>query len=221
MTVELNAYLQSLFAIGSAVLPGLTATSVARPVLWATVLAGLAVLLAARLARPYRLVLAGAIFCWSLVPGQASPTYWLGLALGSPSLMSAMISLGWLIRSLRVPRQPPVGSMTLTVVGIVLGWVLLLDTLALFPVSLYALGFSPLAVALVGLVAGLIWVVQATAGSALAFLVLVVFVLSRLPTGNVWDAMLDPWLWAMLQTVCLVNAARHLRQRRSLATTRA
>ncbi len=219
--MEPNAYLQPLLATASAVLPGVTATSVAMPVLWATVLACLAALMATRLARPYRAAVAGAIFCWSLVPGQASPTYWLGLAFQSPSLMSAMISLGWLVGTLHGPRQPRVGSKALTVVGIVLGWVLLLDTLALFPVSVYAFGFSPLAVLIVSLVAGLIWAAQATVGSALAFLVLAVFVLSRLPTGNVWDALLDPWLWAMLQTVWLVNAARHLRQRRSLATTRA
>jgi hypothetical protein len=27
---------------------------------------------------------------------------------------------------------------------------------------------------------------------------LMVFVLWRLPTGNVWDAVLDPWLWVAL-----------------------
>jgi hypothetical protein len=29
------------------------------------------------------------------------------------------------------------------------------------------------------------------------------FVLLRLPTGNVWDAVLDPWLWLGLHWVLL------------------
>lgn len=217
----MDAYLNLLLSMESPVLPGRMAMLAATPWLWAIVLGGLVVLLAAGLARAHRLALAAGVILWTLTPGPVSPAYWLALAFQTPSLMSATIGLGWLAGTVRPVKYAPATLKLLTIVGVVLGWALLLDTLALFPVSLYAWGFSPLAVVIVALVAGLIWAAQATAGSALPFLLLVVFVLSRLPTGNVWDALLDPWLWASLQIGWLVNSARQWRQRRSLATTRA
>jgi hypothetical protein len=30
-----------------------------------------------------------------------------------------------------------------------------------------------------------------------------VFVSLRLPTGNLWDALLDPWLWLLLHAILL------------------
>jgi hypothetical protein len=37
---------------------------------------------------------------------------------------------------------------------------------------------------------------------------LALFVLLRLPTGNVWDALLDPWLWLLLQADWLQRRVR-------------
>jgi hypothetical protein len=37
----------------------------------------------------------------------------------------------------------------------------------------------------------------------MVFGVLAVFVLLRLPTGNLWDALLDPWLWVALHVLAL------------------
>jgi hypothetical protein len=98
---------------------------------------------------------------------------------------------------------------------VLLGWALLLDSLALLPVQLYAWGFSPAAVGLV-LLAGLVpWAIGAgkrPLGRSREWVVpvaVLVFVVLRLPTGNVWDAVLDPWLWLVLH----VFAARELRRR--------
>ena len=96
----------------------------------------------------------------------------------------------------------------LAALGIVLGWVLLLDTLAWWPLSVYAWGFSAAAVGAVALVAVLLWGISGQAVWALPLGVLVLFVLTRLPTGNVWDALLDPWLWVALQAGWLVNLVR-------------
>jgi len=52
--------------------------------------------------------------------------------------------------------------------------------------------------------------------------VLALFVLTRLPTGNVWDALLDPWLWGGLQAGWLIGAVRRRRMAsRSSPATRA
>ena len=92
--------------------------------------------------------------------------------------------------------------------GVLLGWVLLLDTLAWFPVSVYAWGFAAPAVAVAVGAAALFWLQQGTRASALPLCVLALFVLTRLPTGNLWDALLDPWLWLVLQSGWLISVLR-------------
>jgi hypothetical protein len=91
-------------------------------------------------------------------------------------------------------------------IGVLLGWALLLDSFAVLPMQLYAWGFSPVALFLVVVVALLPWVVSGQmapphlkAGYFVVPLAALVFVAWRLPTGNVWDAVLDPWLWLGLQ----------------------
>jgi thiosulfate reductase cytochrome b subunit len=79
--------------------------------------------------------------------------------------------------------------------GVALGWVLLLDTLAFWSRSVYALGFGEGALWCVAL--GLLvfaWLWNGVAMWALCA-VLLVFAVSRLPSGNLWDALLDPLLW--------------------------
>jgi hypothetical protein len=90
--------------------------------------------------------------------------------------------------------------------GIVGGWVLLLDTFAQLPWSVYPLGFGPAALAVVLAMAlapllqagamrrGTAWVVPAA---------LLLFAVFRLPSGNLWDAVLDPWLWLVLHIVAV------------------
>jgi hypothetical protein len=152
----------------------------------------------------------------TLLPNAASPAFWLGLAFQSPSLMSVVLCLNWLLGRL-APTQDAVAQRAmadskaqniLLVLGAVLGWVLLLDTLAWFPVSVYAWGFGSAAVALVLATATLLWLLSGSRASALLLAVLALFVLTRAPTGNLWDALLDPLLWFALQLGWLLSLVR-------------
>jgi hypothetical protein len=93
---------------------------------------------------------------------------------------------------------------------VALGYLLLLDTFAVLPVQLYAWGFSP--ALLLGLIALALvpWLLGGKARAAPGFspwlvpAALLLFALTRLPTGNLWDALLDPWLWLWLQVQWVV-----------------
>ena len=238
--MDINVLLNSFLSVDNPMLPSPPAMRVALYLVWAIVLGAGTLLLAGRLARPYRLGLALAVMAWTLLPGPNSPAYWLGLAFQTPSLMNAMIGLAWFSGLARrapgsgaaAPRPQVLALKILLVAGVVLGWVLLFDTLAWLPVSVYAWGFSSAAVAAVVVCATLLWVVWGAApaspaasglpGFLLLLSVLTLFVLSRLPTGNLWDALLDPWLWVALQIGLLISVARRLlAARRSPPATRA
>lgn len=238
--MDLNAFFLNLLqASGQPVLPAPGAMRLALHGAWAIVLGCGALGLAGRLTRPYRLGLAVLVMAWTLLPGPASPAYWLGLAFQTPSLMTVVMGLGWLIdRARRAPgaggvvAQP--GSVALKILaaaGVVLGWILLLDTLAWLPLSVYAWGFGSATFAAAVLFTLLPWLLwgaapgRRNASGRLAFClplsVLMLFVLTRLPTGNLWDALIDPWLWVALQLSWLISAARRWLARRPPAATRA
>ena len=220
--MTLSVLFDTLLATDNAVLPSLTGMRVALHVFWALVLGSATMLISHKLPRAYRLGLTIFVMSWTLLPGTASPAYWLGLAFQTPSLTSAVICLVWL-----VSRRPwvqtgdahlgghPIGW--LAAVGMVLGWVLLLDTLAWLPVSVYAWGFSSAAFACVAAGVTVAWVVGVRAhvgsmfGPTVVLCVLALFALTRLPTGNVWDALMDPWLWVALQAYGLFNVVRRLK----------
>jgi hypothetical protein len=136
------------------------------------------------------------------------------------------ISLAW---RKPVKRSSWSGAQTLTLkigmaLGIALGWVLLLDTLAWLPVSVYSWGFSAAACAAVTGVVVIVWAFGAGSTpwdprhNVSFFLVLgavALFVLTRLPTGNVWDALLDPWLWLALQALAIRAGLQRWRGQRA------
>jgi len=246
--MDMNAFLNLLLSSANPLLPDPAVLRWALHGVWAVVLGSGTALLAGKLARPYRIGLAGSVMVWTALPGAVSPAYWLGLAFQTPSLMSAIICLGWLWGSalpfdpsplrqvqdrpssgqarLRANGNEGIGAVfeipgtalkILSLIGVVLGWVLLLDTLALLPVSIYAWGFNSAAVAAVAVCAALLWVALGSVGSALPLLVLTLFVFSRLPTGNLWDALLDPWLWLALQAGWFTRVARCLMGARRLS----
>lgn len=232
--MAIGSYIELLLSTQSPVLPSLAATRLALPLVWAIVLGSGAVLLAARLTRPYRLGWTALVMLWTLLPGSLSPAYWLGLAFQTPSMTSALICLLYLWRTGCAPipaasplSNPPLAAHGITswlplgLTGMALGWLLLLDTFAWSPVSIYAWGFSSVAVASVALLEALFWVIwggrrPTQTGSLSAPVIvmagaLVLFVLTRLPSGNLWDALLDPWLWLALQALGLVRVVRRLR----------
>jgi hypothetical protein len=197
-------------------LPDLDVLRWARRLSWGVVLAGLGLLLLRRRwprsPRLAQLGWVGLMLVSVCLPGEWTPSFWLGLAFQSPSLTSTVL-LTWMSLMLLWPSHvhPPdaaqwQGLRWASFVAIAFGWVLLLDTFALLPLSFYIFGFSPAAVSAVALLAVLPWVLgsgRAAWGAVCALVVGVLFlhVVLRLPSGNVWDALLDPWLWIVLHVL--------------------
>ena len=192
---------------------------------WSVVLAWLGAVLAARWTRgravPLGVAMALAVSAW--LPGQASTSYWLGLAFQAPSvsavlLCAALLRVQW-VASWAGPEGAVPGvapavvagggvvnvapDTALAALGVVLGWALLLDTFALLPVPLYAWGFSPIAAVVAVLLGWAPWLLVGPGrsvgwGTGVCTVAVLLFVLLRLPSGNLWDAVLDPWLWLAL-----------------------
>jgi hypothetical protein len=129
---------------------------------------------------------------------------YLALALQTPSLVCVAWALGCWADVIQ-PRSPQATTPTpVALLGVLLGWALVVDTLNDWPAflnfQLYALGFEVVGVWLVVLVtaAVLLWQQVSPRWVLSAVAVLAVYVLLRLPTGNVWDALLDPFVWVAL-----------------------
>ncbi len=227
--MEFDAFSRMLFS-STPLLPNGTMNWLALHLGWAVVLGSVVLLVSSRLLPGYRWTLASLALLWTLLPNAASPAFWLGLAFQSPSLMSVVLCANWLLRRAALRQDTSAGHTVadswslnfLLLLGVLLGWGLLLDTLAWFPVSIYAWGFGSMALALVLTMATLLWLLSGSGTSALLLAVLAVFVLTRAPTGNLWDALLDPLLWFALQLGYLLSVARrYWRARRLRATTHA
>jgi hypothetical protein len=215
-----------IFLNAAPLLPDALTLRLAMPVTWAIVLAFLVLFWGQKMPLRRTGFVALVVAVWALVPGAASPTYWLGLAFQIPSLTTALICLGGLVALVRrglsadqkteiyqatqstqvtQATQPGGASeLVLNLMAIALGWLLLLDTLAVWPFALYQWGFSPIALGIAALLVAVFWMiaggtVRAKRQSILLMAVLALFVLLRLPTGNLFDALIDPWLWAVLQ----------------------
>ena len=153
-----------------------------------------------------------AVLLWSCWPGPLSVSYWLGLAFQAPSGLTVLLACGALWRAWRGPVVPVAASCWWALA--LLGWVLLLDTFAWWPLSLYAWGFGPQALGWVALASLLPMVLGGWRLPPAVYalpLVLLWFVALRLPTGNVWDAVLDPWLWVWAQCVALHQLWHYLK----------
>ena len=225
MTAQLSGWLAQAWATDSPALPTAGAMQVWLHLGWGVVLAWLGACLAGWLFAEHKhdvqvkWVTALALAAWAWVPGPGGAAYWLGLAFQAPSATSVLMCAALLAMRLRVTgsnratrlfydtaRSLGGTALWLAWMGALLGWALLLDSFAVLPLQLYAWGFSPAALFLVIVMALLPWAVGCSnSGSGLVapgFVVPVaalVFVVWRLPSGNVWDAILDPWAWLMLQ----------------------
>jgi len=221
----------SLFSARMPALPEADAMQLARHIIWACVLGGGGFAFARRLGSRWRLLAATVLVAWALVPGPISPVYWLSLAFQTPSLVSAALCL-WL--GLNAQRRADADGIRLnpalrralslaSLAGVLMGWVLLLDSFALWPFSVYAWGYGTTSLAAIALLAGVPCLTYANGWKITlsAELVLAVYVLTRLPSGNLWDALLDPWLWMALQLSLLLRATRWIRRRRLVPATRA
>ena len=149
-----------------------------------------------------------------VLPGQASPAWWLTLAFQYPS----GLLFGCCVLKLRQhwdgPGDAPVMTPPLAAALAVTGLVLYLDAMGLLTQGYYYAGFGPTAAPLlavlgaIGCAAALVQGhARAQAGALLTTILL--FTLLRLPTGNLWDALLDPLLWGWAVVTLAVNAVRN------------
>jgi hypothetical protein len=226
-------WMVQLLATDTPVLPSSLALQVGLQLGWSVVLAWLGLVAVARwwpgkpgarARRPW--AVAGLLALWTWLPGPVSPAYWLGLAFQVPSAVTVLLCAGLLWDQCARARKAATlldatasvaadgRILALAAMGVVLGWALLLDSFAVLPVQLYAWGFSPAAPGLALLVALLPWVLGRGLAPVRDFrawvapAALLVLVVWRLPTGNVWDALLDPWLWLALHAVVIRRVMR-------------
>jgi hypothetical protein len=230
--MTISALIPLLLATDNPVLPDPASARLAMSMGWVVVLGAACFWAGARLSPLYRWSLSLMVVLWALVPGSASPIFWLGLAFQAPSLMTVLLCLLWVYskvgrRSESVFSDLGVQALDLKIalfLGVALGWVLLIDTLALWPVSVYAWGFSAAALGGVASVTVVVWAFAAglkpraarsRVSSEVVLGVLALFVLTRWPSGNLWDALLDPWLWVALQWVAFRVGLTHWRERQA------
>lgn len=235
MSPSIPVWLGAAFSTDAPALPYAMAQQIWLHLAWSVVLASVGANLVSKWlpGRPGRLEgwqwgAALGLAVWTLVPGPYSPAYWLGLAFQAPSI-SAVLLCDALLRkrffsaqagmSMIEPANPV--ALSLALVGVLVGWALLLDTLALLPLQLYAWGFSPAAVGILWVIGLIPWLVGprgTTSNRSYVWVVPVVilaFAVWRLPSGNVWDAVLDPWLWLALHVYVWRTVRRAMRRQRA------
>ncbi|HEY0491756.1 MAG TPA: hypothetical protein VGD30_19775 [Telluria sp.] len=134
------------------------------------------------------------------LPGEASPAYWLVLAFQWPS--GVLLGFCALKLMAAMPGSPPAVSMPAPIAALIAltGAILYLDAIGLLSIGLYYWGFGPYGAPMVALCAAAACALLAVAGHArkhalVALAGLALFSILRLPTGNLWDALLDPMLW--------------------------
>ncbi|MEJ7928575.1 hypothetical protein WG922_01190 [Ramlibacter sp. AN1015] len=190
---------------------------------WGLVLAAVVVALAGRWTERLRpatvLVLTGAAAAAQWLPAPLSPAYWLGLAFQSPSaLTTALCALvlrrHWIGDAAANGTLAPAAAAALAAAG---GW-LYLDASGWTAQGIYFLGFGPTGAPLAALLIGAACIVAIVRGvavpTACAVLAAVsLFMLVRLPTGNLWDALIDPFAWVWSLVVCA--RALHARRRKT------
>lgn len=175
---------------------------------WSVALASVAIWLwprAWRLSRTGAALVFGASALLNALPNEASPAYWLGLAVQWPSGLLLGLCVVHLCRAWQGEHDRSAMTPALATLAAVAGGFLYLDAIGLISQGVYYWGFSPRSAPLLSLLLAASCAIAAIRGNArpqaLAVLgALVLFAVLRLPTGNFWDALLDPllWGWALL-----------------------
>lgn len=149
------------------------------------------------------------------LPGPASPAYWLGLVLQQPSVLAAAACAAALLQP--VPDRARGSSLAPAAPWLaLLGALLYVDTVGWTRFEWYGLGADPRIAPLAALVLGGVALAAlrrpATQRIGWALLVAAVgFSVFRLPSGNLFDALLDPLLWLACVALTLVAGWRRLR----------
>ena len=192
---------------------------------WALVAATLVVALAGvvlrtPLSRRALGMVVAACLALMLLPGEASPAFWLGLAFQYPSgvlLGCCALRLFERWHGIRRSRAMP---QALAGVLAVTGALLYADTVGWLARGFYYAGFGPAlmpALAVMAAAACALAIARGHArGPASALLgAVALFSLLRLPSGNLWDALLDPLLWGWAMSALVVAALRKTGRRAS------
>lgn len=180
---------------------------------WAIVVASMLVALWPAQKKLPRAALASVLAAAAVVmalPGEASPAWWLGLGLQYPSGMLVGLCLLGLRARWQGVEAGAFIPLSVAVTVAIAGTALYLDAIGWLSQGYYYAGFGPIGapvVALVAIVGCALALLRGRGGRQnLALLgALLLFTLLRLPTGNLWDAVLDPLLWAC----ALATLARH------------
>lgn len=189
---------------------------------WAVVLAAVVLAVTALRQPPSRrtvLATLGAFAVLMSLPGPWSPAHWIGLAFQRPSALGIAlcvlsIEARWSGRTDR-PTMPAALAAALAFAGALL----YLDASGWIARGVYPSGFGPVGAPVAGLLIGVgaaaALVMGRGTAHALALLAAVLaFALCRLPTGNLWDALIDPFLWVWAVVVLARRVPRPRRRRR-------
>ena len=184
---------------------------------WALVLACLVAAAwppAWRLSRRTLAAIVGACAVLMALPGEASPAWHLGLAFQYPSGLLLGLCLVKLHARWSGAQACHLMTAPAAAVLAVTGAILYLDAAGVLSRGYYFAGFGPDAAPAMALLlagAGLAAVLHGRARpqACALLLALLLFSLARLPSGNLWDALLDPllWAWAVL-SLCAAGARR-------------
>ena len=151
------------------------------------------------------------------LPGPVSPAYWLGLVFQFPSAALVAVCAVSVSRP-GLPARPAPTSWRIGAIVLAAGGAMLyLDSAGWTSLELYALGADPRLAPLVALVLGMVGLgalrAASTRPTGLVLLASVVaFCVFRLPSGNLFDALLDPLLWFGSLGLTVGVAWRHLRR---------
>jgi hypothetical protein len=175
-----------------------------------------------RLGRRTMALAAGGMFLLMVLPGSLSPAYGLGLALQYPSgLMVGCCLLGLHARWRNEP-VPVLMPVSLAAPLAIAGTALYLDAMGLLAQGYYYAAFGAVGAPLLALlgVAGCALAIARGQGRGQVLVLLgalLLFSLLRLPSGNLWDAILDPLLWAWAVVALARHALRRKARRAKLA----
>lgn len=178
---------------------------------WGIVLAALVVALWPRrfmLSRTAIAVILIVSVALQALPAGAAPAYWLALAFQWPSAMLVGLCVAKLYLSTTHASNDALLAPAPALLIAATGAALYLDAVGIISVGFFYWGFGPNAAPALALLLAV--------GSAAAFalgharpqafallLAMIGFAILRLPTGNLWDALLDPllWGWALVSLV--------------------
>ena len=223
------SWLAALLATDAPALPGAGWMQYYLPISWIIPLSLLGAVVGWKL--PWRARKLFALFFGivAVTAGTAFPMHWLGLAFQTLSF-SAVFLVGLLYQKVLPqtgdfetwPRADSINPWYLFV-AVLPGYFLLLDTFAVLPWQIYAWGFSPMALLCLLAVSLLPGVLRGFTFSrsepevCVAPTALLLFAVTRLPSGNAWDALIDPWLWLFLNGLLMRTVYRRWRNAKALA----